>query len=372
MIRRHFLKYVALPCLVVLFFSSPAHANAGLPMIAVVWPGMGVAIIPIIVIESFILSAGLGHGIWPSAGIVSIANVVSTLIGIPITWLLCLFWMPILQRIVGSKTAEDIMSSTTPWKKILATIGQAPWLPPYPERDFAWMAPVACLVLLVPFFFASWLIEYQVAFRMLPEFNRPDVEHSIFVGNLVTYGLLAAILLVWLIMAWVWLVEEISDDILKRTLERAAWDEKRAARDPAHERFIIDSNLVLKVVRSHDLPTKKQRMENPEARNAQKHLLRRLRNAKSRTKGRNLQEPIANELARRGMSELKAAETRISHKSRLLAEGQPQVSGRSGNSKRYPFRFAPYTNSEDSDILTQPSPAMLRGDAPWPLGKYGN
>jgi hypothetical protein len=55
--------------------------------------------------------------------------------------------------------------------KLLAVTWQSPWLIPY-EDDLVWMVPAAALCLLVPFFFASVYIEYQVARRVLPTHAR--------------------------------------------------------------------------------------------------------------------------------------------------------------------------------------------------------
>lgn len=39
-----------------------AYANAGLPMLAVVWPGMGIALLPVIAIETVLDGAGRYRG----------------------------------------------------------------------------------------------------------------------------------------------------------------------------------------------------------------------------------------------------------------------------------------------------------------------
>ncbi len=66
--------------------SQPAHANMGVPMLTLVWPVMAMALVPIIIIESIVLVMGFGMTAWHSAWVVTVANLVSTVIGIPVTW----------------------------------------------------------------------------------------------------------------------------------------------------------------------------------------------------------------------------------------------------------------------------------------------
>lgn len=50
-------------------------------------------------------------------------------------------------------------------------IQRAAWLAPFEEEyegEHEWVGPISALVLLVPFFFASWFIEYLIAIRMVP------------------------------------------------------------------------------------------------------------------------------------------------------------------------------------------------------------
>ncbi len=102
--------------------------------------------------------------------IVSVANAVSTIVGVPITWFLLLF---------------------TP-------IRRTAWLAPFEEEyegEHEWLGPISALVLLVPFFFASWFIEYLIAIRMVPSLETGTVNAAVLAGNLVTYACLAVFIL---------------------------------------------------------------------------------------------------------------------------------------------------------------------------------
>ncbi len=63
-----------------------AQANAGLPMIYLVWPGMGLMLLPVVVLETFILRRALGTSLKRTLLIVMTANLISTALGIPLTW----------------------------------------------------------------------------------------------------------------------------------------------------------------------------------------------------------------------------------------------------------------------------------------------
>ncbi|HLP48875.1 MAG TPA: hypothetical protein VK469_23240 [Candidatus Kapabacteria bacterium] len=172
------------------FFSMApfAYANAGVPMIFITLPDMVIGLIPIIFIESYVLFKNLKKTFKICFKTSAIANTVSTLLGIPVTWLL----LVVLQQLTGGGRAYGM---DTPSKKLLSVTWQAPWLIPY-EKELYWMIPSATLVLLIPFFFASWFIEYQLSKRKLPDVENAVIKKSFFLANLVSYILLALVVLI--------------------------------------------------------------------------------------------------------------------------------------------------------------------------------
>jgi hypothetical protein len=58
--------------------------------------------------------------------------------------------------------------------------------------------PVATLVLLVPFFFASWLIEYWVSRLFARETDKKTLNRAVLAANLVSYAFLAGVVLIGL------------------------------------------------------------------------------------------------------------------------------------------------------------------------------
>lgn len=162
-----------------------AQADIGVPMLFVTLPAMMISLVPIIAVEAFILSRRLHLALRQTWKPVAAANIFSTLVGVPLTWLA----LALLEAFTGGGQAYGIATAR---EKFLAVTWQAPWLIPY-DSDLHWMVPTAMLVLLVPFFFVSWLSEYQVARRMLPDVAPYQVNRGMLIANLASYVLL----LVW-------------------------------------------------------------------------------------------------------------------------------------------------------------------------------
>ena len=80
------------------------------------------------------------------------------------------------------------------------------WIGPA-EGKYAWLIPAAILVLLVPFFFASYGTEYLVMRFMVgaPEGGAPNVAYprvriAVRNANLITYGVMFVASSVWLVI----------------------------------------------------------------------------------------------------------------------------------------------------------------------------
>jgi len=182
--------------LLVLIFcamASPAYANIGVPMVFVTVPFILVGLIPIILTEAMVLKDRLGIDFKRCCKVAAIANAISTLAGIPLTWLI----LVLIQMLTGGGGANGL---STPLQKFLAVTWQAPWLIPY-ESALYWMVPAASMFLCVPFFFASWMIEYLIARNSLNEFAAPQIKTVFFWANLLTYSVLLVLSFGWLSFA---------------------------------------------------------------------------------------------------------------------------------------------------------------------------
>jgi hypothetical protein len=174
------------------------------------------ALVPIVLIEGFSLSRSLKLPFGSMSATAAITNIISTVVGIPVTW----FLLVSLQLMTGGGSAYG---TETIWKKIFAVTFQAPWLMPY-EKEGYWIGNAAMLTLLVPFFFASWKIEYWVSRKqiardiyarhesrsdsdapdakmkeLLLEGYLPEINVAWRNANLFSYGLLAMFLIILLV-----------------------------------------------------------------------------------------------------------------------------------------------------------------------------
>jgi hypothetical protein len=177
--------------------------NMGVPMIMPTMFFMVVALIPIIAMETLYITRRLGIPLRGAVFPVLYANIASTFVGIPLTWGL-LF---VIQMIMGGTLA----SGGNGWTgKILEVTLQAPWLMPFPPEHF-WVFHSAALFLLIPFFFATWLIEHLVARGTLAaavcEAQMVDwaaaekkIAPAVRNANLLSYGFIALLLIVSLVV----------------------------------------------------------------------------------------------------------------------------------------------------------------------------
>jgi len=174
-------KFLALISLLII--PSLAQANAGVPMIFLVMPAFALSIIPIIIVEAIYIAKYLELSGKESVKTVTISNLVSTIVGIPLTWGI----LVVIQIVTGGGSAYGLNTAVT---KILAVTWQAPWLIPY-ESDLHWMIPIAALVLIIPFFFVSWWSEYFVTKILIKNIDTSKIKKVVRNANLITYGLLA-------------------------------------------------------------------------------------------------------------------------------------------------------------------------------------
>ena len=182
-------------------------ADAGVPMIFITLPGMVLLLLPIIGAEAALIirrtSLRKGKVIWATAA----ANVVSTILGIPLTWgVLFLCEMGLFEGLAHS-TRLGHSSWNSPLERVVGTILSAPWLAPVGDSG-SWTVPLAAMVLLIPFFFVSVWVEQRVVEHILPattaldapadEVNEKVLRNAVRDANLMSYGFLFAFATVWL------------------------------------------------------------------------------------------------------------------------------------------------------------------------------
>src|ERR1700732_325085 len=130
----------------------PLYADAGVPMIFLTLPAMGILLIPIILVEGFLCKKWLGLPTWEAMKLNAASNLVSTLIGVPLAWAV-MFGIEFL-AFSAIEHSNAIQNWDSPIVRVVSLLSSA-WLGPFSDKNI-WVIPAATLVLLVPFFFASY------------------------------------------------------------------------------------------------------------------------------------------------------------------------------------------------------------------------
>ena len=154
-------------------------------MLILGWPLFGAALVPITVIETTafrrITDASWSVSLFP----ITKANTVSTLVGIPLTWIaLVLIEMAFA---LGSMALGASGYPPISVGKIGSVILSAPWLGPWGCDDGYWVVPVAASTLPIPSFLASAWLEVLVL-RFSPSLSAfSNVRAATWRANLMNY-----------------------------------------------------------------------------------------------------------------------------------------------------------------------------------------
>ena len=185
--------------------SLTLQADTGIPMIVLTWPGMLLLLIPIIVLEGLLCRKWLGWSTRDALRLNAASNVVSTLVGVPIAWgVMLLLQLGAVALLISTGVAER-WTNPGPLAQAIFFLFASAWVET-PENGSIGVIPAATLVLLVPFFFASYWIEYVVMKRMLgwkdgdqPDFELGRIKIAVRNANLVCYAAMFVATATWLI-----------------------------------------------------------------------------------------------------------------------------------------------------------------------------
>ncbi len=177
---------------------SRVSADVGIPMLLYVWPASWILFVPIVLIEAVIARSVLVLPLGRSLRISFVANLVSTVVGIPLAWIAALIVELLLAGIGAGLHA--VTRGYIPESVVAIAILTLAWIGP---ESRPWAVPAAALVLCVPFFFASVYCERRVARRMVSPELYDRVRHWSWRANLVSYGVIAVLLLAFTIYSLV-------------------------------------------------------------------------------------------------------------------------------------------------------------------------
>lgn len=163
--------------------------DLGLPMIVPSLALMVVALIPIVLIEALVVGRTSQVSFKKALVPVTLANLVSTFAGIPVTWGLLTLIEFLSVHTIGYATNGKI------WTELFSVTLGAPWVAPGHKKE-EWIILGAMLFLLIPYGFASWWVELRVIQKfqsIVMSESAASIRWSIAKANLVSYLLLAGL-----------------------------------------------------------------------------------------------------------------------------------------------------------------------------------
>ena len=180
-------------------------ADMGIPMIAFTLPAMLLLLLPVIAVEGLCYKKWLELPMREAMKASALSNCISTVAGIPLAW------CAMLALQFGAFSVITAIPGTEKWDSPIANavafVLSSAWIEPPESAPFPWIAG-ATLVLLVPFYFASYFIEYRAIKRMatnpgsgLGNLEQARVRRSVRNSNLLTYGGMFAGTTLWLVLS---------------------------------------------------------------------------------------------------------------------------------------------------------------------------
>lgn len=176
-------------CILLLWGVSPAvQANSGIPLLVAIEPFLAFSLVPIILVEVCILRTKLKSDWRETIKAVTLSNLVSTLIGIPMIWAIIL----IIELFLILITAFALPSSfQSPYITLLAPA----WI--FPMEKWGLQEKIittwAISYVMVVFYFVSSWIEAKINCRFLEHYNSLLVKQITWKANIYSYGFLLVI-----------------------------------------------------------------------------------------------------------------------------------------------------------------------------------
>jgi hypothetical protein len=179
-----------------LLAAQPLYADMIIPAIYGTYPEMlFLGLIPVILIEMLIMWKYLKTSLSDIFYAVSIANFISTIIGIPFSWILLgLFENSLGNEQVGYSRRPSLLDDITTliWQK-------ESWYSFF--NNVSWIAPLAAMLMVLPFYLASCIIEYFIVKRSLSSSEIKPIKllKGVLLANLGSYAVFTIIALFFIL-----------------------------------------------------------------------------------------------------------------------------------------------------------------------------
>lgn len=196
---------VAAGCCVLTLHPACARADAGIPMISCVYPGFWLLLPLVIVLEAVIALVVFRRGVWVAVKVAAIANVASTLVGVPLRCLLVWVLSAPADRMDAMLDAGDVHAAwraASSVQKIAVSILSAPVGGGWDPAGWELRVRLTWGLLLMPFLILSVLTEWWVARRVLPKDRRRLAMRWSLLANAASYCAIFAVF--WWLFGWTW------------------------------------------------------------------------------------------------------------------------------------------------------------------------
>lgn len=173
-------------------------ADVGIPMMFIQWPLMLFALFPVIIVEALLIRRWVQLSYRDAFIGVTKANLFSTLVGLPLAFLV-IFAIQMIVLISFASVADqhhwnlDSLQDS-PFVRILGfTLG----ITGHPDSAAYWQIPLAAALLLIPSFYVSVWVERFICCRAWPNSDTAAVRRGVFRANLASYFVLFILACGW-------------------------------------------------------------------------------------------------------------------------------------------------------------------------------
>lgn len=175
-----------------LLFPLSSYADAGIPLIILVYPAFSLMLPFIIVLEFYILKSHLQPLAKNSLKAVIVANLTSTLLGYPLAWLISLAYQ--LSTLFFLSLFPNIQNFS---EEYFLYFTATAWLPPM-DNVHPWLFFFTLILGLIPAFYISVYSEYWIVKKILKDIkNTKQLKDVVYTMNKYSYVGLITIIIVW-------------------------------------------------------------------------------------------------------------------------------------------------------------------------------